>query len=361
MNLEEQKEVWTKAQLELASQVIVLEDGDTSAEATLLLNNSDFSDRFQTVPLLPVDDDTDDTGKNGPLYFGGVDVSFPNPNHHNDNENNNSKKEGGKEEEDPSVAVYVVLEYPSGKVVYQDYEYFTLQMPYIPSYLGFREIDPLQRLIEKQVKEKPQFTPRAILVDGNGIFHPRKAGIACFVGVRTGIPTIGIGKTLFYEGKLNKDMVLQELEEALDDANKALSSTPSKKGTKNHKNIVIIDQQCIPKMPTTMTGKDLDRGCLVKSMSPHCSGFAVPLTNEEGEVLACALVGHGGRIKSDKASQKNKAINVGTKNPIYVSVGHKVSLRESVRVTASFSFAKIPEPVRQADLIGRELLREKGL
>ena len=48
-------------------------------------------------------------------------------------------------------------------------------------------------LIEKQVKEKPQFTPRAILVDGNGIFHPRKAGIACFVGVRTGIPTIGIG------------------------------------------------------------------------------------------------------------------------------------------------------------------------
>ena len=48
------------------------------------------------------------------------------------------------------------------------------------------------------IRKSPDVTPSAILVDGNGVFHPRHAGLACFVGVHNGIPTIGIGKSLLF-------------------------------------------------------------------------------------------------------------------------------------------------------------------
>lgn len=320
MDLETQKEVWRKEQLDIASQVEILPDHPHES-------------RFRVVPLKADDDDTSST-----TYYGGVDVSFP------------------TDEGDPSVAVYVVLEHPSGRVVYQDSMYFNLQVPYIPSYLAFREIGPLETLIRKQMKVQPDLTPTAILVDGNGILHPRKAGIACFVGVKTGIPAIGVGKTLFYEGKLNKDIVLQELEDSLLDAKNKLTDNNRES---NETNVLIVDSQVIPKENASTTSeeeaknKGSDRGALVQELSSICRGLAVPLVNEAREVLACALVGHGGRTRVGKKP------SAGTKNPIYISVGHNISLQEAVRIAAMLSFAKIPEPVRQADLIGRELLRQK--
>jgi Endonuclease V len=41
-----------------------------------------------------------------------------------------------------------------------------------------------------------------------------------------------------------------------------------------------------------------------------------------------------------------------------VSVGHQINLQDAVAISASLSLARIPEPVRQADLIGRQLLRQ---
>jgi deoxyinosine 3'endonuclease (endonuclease V) len=376
MDLEEQKLIWQKEQLLIASQVEVLPD-QTSQEHTTIVQHGE---RFQSVPLLL-------TSEEKPVYYGGVDVSLPNTNTNIDqtSSENQQGKNGGKNsnaDEPPSVAVYVILEYPSGNVVYQDYEYFSLEIPYIPSYLGFREIDPLERLIHKQLQDRPEWTPQSILVDGNGVLHPRKAGIACFVGVRTGIPTIGVGKTLFYEGKLNKEVVYQGIESSLHVATQVFLSNKIKKedaavSSNNNNNVVILDQQSIPgytcqsstdnKSSTKDNNKKcdddqeevvLDRGKLVQEMSSVCRGFAVPLAGENGEILACALVGHGGQIKSRASTA---AARGGTKNPIYISVGHKVSLLDSVRTCVSLSFAKIPEPVRQADLIGRELLRCKEL
>lgn len=66
--------------------------------------------------------------------------------------------------------------------------------PYIPSYLAFRELPILQALLEKVIDEGR--LDDVVMVDGNGILHPRHAGIASHLGVLFDIPTIGITKSL---------------------------------------------------------------------------------------------------------------------------------------------------------------------
>ena len=48
----------------------------------------------------------------------------------------------------------------------------------------------------------------------------------------------------------------------------------------------------------------------------------------------------------------------GVSKPIFVSIGHKISLDTAVDVVIRSSIHRIPEPVRQADLTSREMLRK---
>ena len=50
------------------------------------------------------------------------------------------------------------------------------------------------------------FAPDAVLVDGNGILHPRRAGIAACFGLLADVPAVGIGKTLLC-GRVDRDSV----------------------------------------------------------------------------------------------------------------------------------------------------------
>uniref|UniRef100_K3WTZ8 Endonuclease V n=1 Tax=Globisporangium ultimum (strain ATCC 200006 / CBS 805.95 / DAOM BR144) TaxID=431595 RepID=K3WTZ8_GLOUD len=47
----------------------------------------------------------------------------------------------------------------------------------------------------------------------------------------------------------------------------------------------------------------------------------------------------------------------GVENPVFVSVGHKVSLDSSLRIVKACSRYRIPEPIRQADLRSRQVIR----
>lgn len=64
--------------------------------------------------------------------------------------------------------------------------------PYITSYLAFRELPVLLTLLEAVEKQAPK--PDVIMVDGSGILHPRRMGIASMLGVLTDHPTIGVTK-----------------------------------------------------------------------------------------------------------------------------------------------------------------------
>lgn len=62
--------------------------------------------------------------------------------------------------------------------------------PYVPGLFSFRELPPVLLALEK-LRE----TPDLIICDGQGIAHPRRFGLACHLGLWTGLPTIGCAKS----------------------------------------------------------------------------------------------------------------------------------------------------------------------
>jgi deoxyribonuclease V len=87
-----------------------------------------------------------------------------------------------------------VVESSSGQVVWSTTHRDRPGLPYIPSLLTFRELPMLLALFERSRREFPQLD--LYFVDGNGILHPRGAGIAACFGVVADVPTIGVAKSL---------------------------------------------------------------------------------------------------------------------------------------------------------------------
>ncbi|XP_019371153.1 PREDICTED: endonuclease V isoform X1 [Gavialis gangeticus] len=187
-----------------------------------------------------------------------------------------------------ACASLVVLSYPDLQVLYEDCREVAVSAPYVPGFLAFREGPVLVEAVQRLQEQEPRLSPQVLLVDGNGVLHYRGFGVACHLGVLTGLPCVGVAKNLLHVDGLAKDEL--------------------------HKEQI----------------QDLQMG-----------GDTFPLTGASGRVLGMAL----------------RSCNKSTK-PVYVSVGHRMSLESAVRLVQSCCRYRIPEPIRQADLRSREYLRK---
>ena len=175
------------------------------------------------------------------------------------------------------------------EVIYEDFEKETADYPYIPGFLAFKEVPVYTILFDRLRQNRPDMYPELLLVDGNGILHTRNFGAASHVGVLFDVPSVGVGKTVFYIDGIRKDHV------------KALS-----------------DQNL------------------------NAAGDFVNLTGDSGKTWGVAL-----RATNDSS------------NPLIVSQGHRVSLQTAIDVTiACIRKFRIPEPIRQADLRSRDLVKQ---
>ena len=87
-------------------------------------------------------------------------------------------------------AAIAVLEWPGLELCQSVLAAVPTGFPYVPGYLSFREI-PAALAALALVDPAPDL----LMVDGHGIAHPRRMGIAAHLGVLTDLPTIGVAKS----------------------------------------------------------------------------------------------------------------------------------------------------------------------
>ncbi|NJP35871.1 deoxyribonuclease V [Micromonospora thermarum] len=110
-------------------------------------------------------------GPTAPARVAGLDVAYA---------------EGG----DRLAAAVTVLDTATLTVVDEAVSVGRPAFPYVPGLFAFREVpallDALRRL---------RTLPDLLVCDGHGLAHPRRFGLACHLGVVTGLPAVGVGKT----------------------------------------------------------------------------------------------------------------------------------------------------------------------
>ncbi len=95
----------------------------------------------------------------------------------------------------PGIALgaYALLDADTLELLWSRTIETAVTFPYIPGYLTFRELPVLEALWREVLAEDR--AGEVVMIDGNGILHPRRAGIAATFGLLAEVPTIGVTKS----------------------------------------------------------------------------------------------------------------------------------------------------------------------
>ena len=90
-----------------------------------------------------------------------------------------------------TCAAAVLMDADSLEVIASEVARLPTRMPEIPDLLGFRELPALLAALRLL-----PHAPDLAFIDGHGIAHPRRFGIAAHFGVVTHLPSIGVAKDI---------------------------------------------------------------------------------------------------------------------------------------------------------------------
>ncbi|WP_030208666.1 endonuclease V [Streptomyces sp. NRRL S-87] len=96
------------------------------------------------------------------------------------------------DERDLVAAAAVVLDAGTLEVVEEATAVGHVTFPYVPGLLAFRELPTVLAALDALTA-----VPDLVVCDGYGLAHPRGFGLACHLGVVTGLPTVGVAKNPF--------------------------------------------------------------------------------------------------------------------------------------------------------------------
>lgn len=102
-----------------------------------------------------------------------------------------------------AIGACAIFDYIKRKLIRTETAELAIEFPYIPTYLGFRELPVIQALVERLDSK-----PTVLMIDGNGVLHPYGFGIASHIGVILDLATIGVAKSLLC-GTLERKLKLK--------------------------------------------------------------------------------------------------------------------------------------------------------
>ena len=243
--------------------------------------------------LVCYENSNEDTALTYPLLVGGADLSYFE----------------GTQYCSQAIVCYVVAQYRlphqiKPEIIYEKWKEVNVDIPYVQGsgFFWARESQPVIDLVQEQMRREPAKTPNYLLIDGNGRFHVRKFGLACKVGTELDLPTIGIAK--------NYDCLH--------------SIMKGGNYTQEHQNL-------------RNQFKDLQDGDHLELKHPSDNEVVGYAIKPEFHIDSFPHLYH---CKAEK--------------PLFVSVGHKVSLLKAKTVALRTArLHRVPEPIRQSDIISR--------